>query len=524
MSVRAQSALHQFDSTSTIELILRLVTLGDPMQSPARTGRSSVQLIYAELLLASLAYVLVQSLIAPVLPEIQRDLHTTQSLVTWAFTGYLLSASVLTPILGRLGDRIGKDRVMPIALAGLAAGLLLSAIAPNIGVLLVGRVIQGAGGGIVPLAFGIIRDEFPRERLARAVSMLAALLGAGSGAGIALAGPLSDALGYRALFWIPAIVVAVAAVASLFIIPPSPTRHPGRISVTAGVLLAAWLLALLLPLAQGSAWGWGSARVIGLFVIAAVLAVAWAVIESRSDSPLVDMRTMRLPAVWTTNVVSLLFGAGLYAVISFLPAFVETPASAGYGFGLGVTGAGLILLPMTLAMFFVGLVVHRLMHSFGDKAVLVAGTVIAVAGFVVLTAAHHDEWQVLVAMVVVGLGFGLAFAATSTVIVAAVPAHQVGVASGMNVNIRNIGGSLGAALMSSVIAAHTLPSGLPSESGYTYGFGAVGLASIAAVLAALLVPRRPQPGSAADGDPGTPDDAGITGAATAPSAEAAGQP
>jgi MFS family permease len=476
------------------------------MQSPARTTRASTRLIYAELLLAALAYVLVQSLIAPVLPEIQRDLHTTQSLVTWAFTGYLLSASVLIPILGRLGDRFGKDRVMPLALAGLAVGLLISAVAPNIGILLVGRVIQGAGGGVIPLAFGIIRDEFPRERVARAVSILAALMGAFAGAGIALAGPLSDALGYRGLFWLPAIVVAAAAIASRFIIPPSPTRHPGRISVTASVLLAAWLLALLLPLAEGPEWGWGSARVIGLFAAAVVLAVIWVVIESRSDSPVVDMKTMRLPAVWTTNVVSLLFGAGLYALISFLPAFSETPASVGYGFGTDVTGAGLVLLPMTLAVFFVGLVVHRLMRTFGDKAVLVTGTAITVAGFAILTFAHHQEWQVLIAMLVTGIGFGLAFAATSAVIVDAVPAHQVGVASGMNVNIRNIGGSIGAALMSSILAAHTL-HGLPTNSGYTYGFGAVGAASIIAVLAALLVPRHRKTGAAPDDAPAIRDDA-----------------
>jgi MFS family permease len=468
------------------------------MNFPGRVRRPSLRLIYAELLLGVLAYVLVQALIAPVLPEIQRDLHTTQSLVTWAFTGYLLSASVLTPILGRLGDRIGKDRVLPAVLVVLAVGLLISAVAPNIGVLLVGRVIQGAGGGIIPMAFGIIRDEFPREQVAKSVSIVAALMGAFSGLGIALAGPLAGALGYRGLFWLPAIVVAAAAVAARFIIPPSPTRHPGRISVTASVLLAGWLLALLLPLAQGPEWGWGSAPVIGLFAAAAVLFVTWVVFESRSESAVVDMKTMRLPAVWTTNVVSLLFGAGLYSLISFLPAFSETPSSAGYGFGADVTGAGLVLLPMTLATFFVGLVVHRLMRAFGDKAVLVTGTLVTVAGFAVLTFAHHQEWQVLIAMVITGIGLGLAFAATSAVIVDAVPAHQVGVASGMNVNIRNIGGSIGAALMSSILAAHTLHSGLPANSGYTYGFGAIGVASIIAVLAALLVPRHRKTGAAPD--------------------------
>jgi EmrB/QacA subfamily drug resistance transporter len=461
------------------------------MPSADRPTRASSRLVFVVLVLAVLAYALVQSLIAPVLPEVQRDLHTTQSLVTWVFTAYLLSASIFTPILGRLGDRIGKDRVMLISLSALAVGSLVSAVAPTIGIMIIGRVIQGAGGGVVPLAFGIIRDEFPRERIPGAVGFLAALLAVGAGIGIALAGPIADALDYRALFWIPAIVVAIAAVASRFVIPPSPSRSPGRISWAASALLAAWLLALLVPLAQASEWGWGSARVIGLFAAAAVLAAAWIVVETRLASPLIDMRMMRLPAVWTTNLVSLLFGVGMYTLIGFLPAFVQTPSSAGYGFGASVTKAGLIILPMTAAMFLAGLVSHRLMHRFGGKSVLVAGTVISVGSFAILTFAHAREWEILVAMAIVGIGFGLAFATMSNLIVAAVPAHQTGAANGMNANIRTIGGSVGTALMASIVSAHTLPGRLPAENGYTYGFAMLGLAGVGAALAAFLVPRRP---------------------------------
>jgi MFS family permease len=151
--------------------------------------------------------------------------------------------------------------------------------------------------------------------------------------------------------------------------------------------------------------------------------------------------------------------------------------------------------------------------------VLVAGTLTAVAGFAILTFAHHQEWQALIAMVVIGLGYGLSFSATSTVIVDAVPAHQVGIASGMNVNSRNIGGAVGAALMSSILAAHLLHTGLhaglPANSGYTYGFGAVGAASIIAVLAALLVPRHRKTGAAPSNAPASPDKASGTRTATA---------
>jgi EmrB/QacA subfamily drug resistance transporter len=460
-----------------------------------RPIRASSPLILPVLVLAILAYALVQSLITPVLPEIQRDLHTTQSSVTWVLTAYLLSASVFTPILGRLGDRVGKEKVLLVSLIGLAIGSLVSAVAPTVAVMIVGRVIQGAGGGIVPIAFGVVRDAFPREKVAGSVSLLAALIAVGAGVGILLAGPISDALDYRALFWIPAIFIAVTALAAYLVIPPSPTRHPDRISWTASVLLAAWLVCLLVPLTQASSWGWGSARVIGILAAAVVLAAVWIVVETRSSSPLIDMRMMRLPAVWTTNLVSLLFGFGLYALFGFLPAFAQTPASAGYGFGASVTGAGAILVPQTIAMFVTGLVSHRLADRVGSKTVLVVGTVISVAGFATLTFAHTQVWEILLAMAVVGIGFGMAFATMSNVIVSAVPPHQTGVANGMNANIRTIGGSIGTALLTSIVVTHTQPNGLPTENGYTYGFAALGVASIGAALAALLVPRygRHQP-------------------------------
>jgi predicted MFS family arabinose efflux permease len=122
----------------------------------------------------------------------------------------------------------------------------------------------------------------------------------------------------------------------------------------------------------------------------------------------------------------------------------------------------------------------------------VAGTVFAAGAFVILTFAHSQQWEILVAMAILGVGLGLPFATMSNVIVAAVPVHQTGVANGMNANIRNVGGSIGAALMASIVDAHTLPSGLPKESGYSYGFAVLGAVCVAAALAALLVPRHHQ--------------------------------
>jgi EmrB/QacA subfamily drug resistance transporter len=452
------------------------------------TARTRYQATFAVLATAVAAYALLQSLVIPVLPTIQAGLHTSQNTVTWVLTAYLLSASIFTPIMGRLGDMHGKGRFLVVALVALAVGSLLSALAGSVAVMLVGRVIQGIGGGVLPLAFGIIRDEFPTEKVPGAVGVIAALAAAGAGLGIVLAGPIVNALDYHWLFWIPMIMLAAAAVAAKVVVPESPIRVPGRLSWGAAVLLSGWLVALLVPISEASLWGWGSGRVVGLLVLAGVLAVAWVVVESRSAHPLIDMRMMRIPAVWTTNLVALLFGVGMYATFAFLPEFLQTAPTAGYGFGVSITQSGLILLPASVAMFALGIASGRLSKAYGAKAVLVAGALISVLTFVLLTVAHAHQWEILIAMVIEGVGFGLAFSAMSNLIVAGVPPEQTGVASGMNANIRTIGGSIGAAVMSSIVTSSAHAGGLPTESGYTHGFALLTVATIAAAAAAMLVP------------------------------------
>ena len=451
-------------------------------------SRTHYRATFAVLAAAVAAYALLQSLVIPVLPTIQAGLHTSQNSVTWVLTAYLLSASIFTPIMGRLGDMWGKERMLVAALVALTLGSVLAAVAGSVTVMIVARVIQGIGGGVLPLSFGIIRDEFPKAKVAGAVGVIAALAAAGAGLGIVLAGPIVEVLDYHWLFWFPAIILALATVAAKVVVPESPVRVPGRLNWAAAALLSGWLVALLVPISEAPSWGWGSARVLGLLALAVALAVAWVAVESRSSQPLVDMRMMRIPVVWTTNLVALLFGVGMYATFAFLPQFLQTPSSAGYGFGLSITHSGLILLPASVAMFALGVASGRLTIRFGAKAVLVAGALISIAPFVLLTVAHGHQWEILVAMVLQGVGFGMAFAAMSNLVVQGVPPEQTGVASGMNANIRTIGGSIGAAVMSSIVTSTARAGGLPRESGYTHGFALLTGAAVAAALAAMLVP------------------------------------
>lgn len=454
------------------------------------SSRTSYRITFVVVAAAVASFALVQSMTIPVMSQIQRHFETSQSTVTWVLTAYLLSASVATPIVGRIGDAVGKEKMLVFSIGALALGSLVAALAPSIGVMIAARVIQGIGGGVLPIAFGIIRDEFPEARVAGAVSVTSSLMAVGMGVGIVVAGPIMTSLGYAGLFWLPFGVTAIAAVAALVFVPESPVRKPGRISVLPAVLLSAWLVCLLLAVSQGGEWGWDSPLVVGLFGAAALLLVAWVRSESVAAVPLVDMRVMRTPAVWTTNLVALLVGVGMYATFGFTPQFNQTPELAGYGFGASVTESGLLMLPSAVMTFLAGLVAARIATAIGPKAVVVAGSAVAAVALVLQALWHDEIWHMLVSNALVGLGVGVAFACLASLVVAAVPADQTGVASGMNANIRTIGGAVGSAAMGGIVTAHLTSSGLPSEAGYTIGFLALAGAFTIAAVAALLIPVR----------------------------------
>src|SRR5580693_6979134 len=387
---------------------------------------------------------------------------------------------------------LGKERVIVAVLLALTIGSLISAVATTLPVMLVGRVIQGAGGAVFPLAFGIIRDEFPAERVAGAIGVMSAILGAGAGAGIVLAGPILVHLNYHWLFWIPMIMSAIATVATYLFVSESPIRAPGRINWLGAGLMSAWLVTGLLAISYAPMWGWADSSIIGLLVATGILLVIWVVVENRSDSPLVDMKMMRIPAVWSTNLAALLFGFGMFAMFVTLPQFTETPAHAGYGFGASVTQSRLYLAPFAAAMVVVAPMTGRLAKAFGSKMVLVVGSLITASSYLLLILDHTDQWTIYVATGLLGVGIALGFASMANLIIEAVPPGQTGVATGMNTNVRNIGAALGSGIATSIIVSTLLKSGFPQEHGYTVSFAVSGASLVIAALAALKIPNRPR--------------------------------
>ena len=452
--------------------------------------RRSYNVTFTLLAVAAIGYALLQSLVAPALPDIQRDLHTSVNGVSWVLTAYLLSASIATPLIGRLGDMYGKGRLLVAVLVLLCVGTVISAVASSLVLMLVGRIVQGAAGGIFPLGFGIIRDEFPRERVAGAVGLMAALAGAGGGLGVVLAGPIVDSLSFHYLFWLPLIPLALATFAIHLFVPESPVRVGGRVDWIGAVLMAVGLAAVLVAVSQAPTWHWLSAKTLTVLAVGVAVLVVWVWIEARKEQALVDMRMMRIRGVWTTNAVALLIGFGMYASFVLLPEFVETPARSGYGFGSSVTGAGLFLLPTTLAMLIAGAQTGRLEKRYGSKPPLLAGAVLTAAAYVFLAFARGERWEIYVAALLLGTGIGLAFASMANLIIENVGPAETGVATGINAVTRTVGGAFGGAAVASILAGSVGIGGFPSEHGFTVAFAACAIALVFGVLVGLAIPQR----------------------------------
>jgi MFS family permease len=465
------------------------MTTSSPSEmSPEMRERTHPTLILAVLSLAGVAYAMLSSSVVPALPTMQHALHTSENGITWLLTAYLLSASVGTAIIGRLGDMYGKERLLLWTLVVLAFGTLLAAVSSSLAVIIVGRFIQGAAGGIFPLAFGIVRDEFPREKVAGSIGLLSSILGVGAGIGIVSAGLIVEHLNYHWLFWFPLAATILAALATWRFIPESPVRVPGRINWLAAALMTIGISIVLLAISETTSWGWGSPKTLGLIALGLIFIAIWIAVEIRSRNPLIDMAMMRIRGVWTTNLAAFLLGAGMYASFIIFPQFAQLPKSTGFGFGASVVVSGLYLLPSTIGMTILGLYAGRISGRFGSRAALLAGTAFTTASFALLAIDHSAPIEFLVAAGLLGVGIGLAFAALGNLIIQSVSATQTGVATGMNTVMRTLGGALGGQLSATFIAAHTL-NGQPAVTGFTESFVMATGFLVVCFIAGLLVPK-----------------------------------
>jgi EmrB/QacA subfamily drug resistance transporter len=439
---------------------------------------------------AALAFSLAQTMLIPALGELTQRLDTDASGIAWVLTGYLLAAAVATPIAGRLGDMFGKRRLLVISLLVFGAGSTVAALGSSLEAVVAGRVLQGFGGGIFPLCFGIIRDEFPRERVAGSIGLISAIFGIGGGAGLIAGGLIADHLSYHWIFWLGTISATLAALAMELWIPESPERTPGRIDLRGAALLGLGLVLPLIAISRANDWGWGSTRTLMLIGAGLAVLAVWVAVERRTEQPLADIPTLIEPPVLLTNVATLFVGFGMFGSFLLIPQLAQAPESTGFGFGLNSTGAGLLLLPGSLLMLGAGPLSGVLGGRFGSKLPLALGAAITSAGLVGLGLDHGSELAVTGWAFVMSGGIGLAFAAMANLVVEAVPPAQTGEATGINTLTRSVGASIGSQVSAAILAGSaTAASPLGTDGGFTAAFLVSAGVALVAAMVAVLIPR-----------------------------------
>jgi MFS family permease len=434
-----------------------------------------------------------QTIVTPIIPELPQLLDTTTADASWVLTATLLAAAISTPISGRLGDMYGKRRIMLVLLAILGVGSVIAALSSTLIPMIVARVFQGVGLGVIALGISILRDVIHPKNLGGAVALVSATLGIGGSLGLPLAATIAQNFDWHWLFWLATVLSVGAMLAVIAVIPVSTLRSGGHFDFGGAIGLAVGLVGILLAVSKGTTWGWTSPLTLVLLIGGVVVLLAWGVYELRAQNPLIDLRVAARRPVLLTNLTSITIGFSFFVVSASLPTVLELPVSTGVGLGLPLILASLCLMPLGLVMFFTSPVAARLSAARGPRTSLILGGIIVTVGFTFGVFFLHEIWHVVVISAITGLGVGFAYAAMPTLIMRAVPPTETAAANGLNSVMRTLGSSVSATLVGVVLATHSnLVSGIeiPTPQAFTWVFIMGASVTLVGVIIALFIPRR----------------------------------
>ncbi|MFJ9211752.1 MFS transporter [Streptomyces sp. NPDC102264] len=459
------------------------------MDAPQHASRSGG--VVATLALAGTTAAIMQTLVTPLIAELPRILHTTPSNATWVITTTLLVAAVCVPVVGRLGDLIGKRRMLLACSLPLIAGSVVCALASSVIPMIIGRGLQGMGMGMVPLGIALLRDVVPEQKLSSSIALVSASMGIGGGLGLPIAAAVAQYANWRVLFWGSAVLATVIAVLIWFLIPNVPAAAKGQRFDAPGALgLGAGLVCLLLAISKGADWGWGSGTTLGLFAAAVVLLAAWGAWELRTADPLVDLRTTARPRVLLTNIASVFVGFAMYASMLVMPQLLQFPEATGYGLGQSILASGLWMAPGGVMMMIVSPLGGKLTNASGPKVTLLSGVLVIAAGYGLSLALMGSAWGIMLAIMVINSGVGLAYGSMPALIMSSVPLSETAAANSFNTLMRSLGTSVGAAVIGLVLSQMTTSIGgqsITSESGFRTGLLiGCGIAVVSAAIAAVI--------------------------------------
>lgn len=463
------------------------------MTSPPADRRALLPV--AALCLGGLTVSLTQTLVVPIQGDLPRLLDTSAANAGWVVTVTLLAGAVSMVLSGRLGDMLGKRRVLLVTASLLVIGSVVAALGASLVPVLVGRALQGLAMGFIPVGIALIRQVTPPHLTNTAIATMSATFGVGGAIGLPLAAWTAQTFDWHALFWMSAILAAALLLAVVLLVPDADDGVGGTVDWTGAVGLTAGLVAVLVGVSKGNDWGWGSGRTLGALLGGLVVLAVWGAYQLRRDDPLVDLRVTARRPVLLTNLAALAMGFGMMAQAIVVPQLLQLPESTGFGLGQSLLAAGLWMAPGGLVMMAFSPLSGRLMTVVGPKLTLMLGAGLLGVGYLLALGLMDAPWKLLVATSVISAGVGIGYAAMPTLILGAVPMREAGAAVGINALMRSVGTTSAAAVMTTVLTSSTAPVAgagglvLPTQGAYQLCFLVGALAAFAGVALAAMVPH-----------------------------------
>ncbi|MCB1298123.1 MAG: MFS transporter [Microthrixaceae bacterium] len=435
-------------------------------------------------------------LVIPIQAELPGLLNASRADTAWVVTSTLLAAAIIAPISGRLGDMYGKRRIVLILLAAMVLGSVLAAVSSELILVIIGRTLQGAMTGVIPLGIAILRDTLHKDRVDTAIALNSATMGIGGAIGMPLSAYVAEIGDWHLLFWMAAALGTICFILVICFIPPSTLRTEGKFDYIGTFLLAIGLVGLLLGISRGNEWGWLSLPTLATGIGGLLVLIVWGWYETRIDEPLLNLKVAARRPVLLTNLTGVCMGFAMFASNVAFPQRLQLSVESGSGFGLSLVTASLILLPTGIVMMVIAPISGRVARVMGPRTLLIMGGMFQVIayGFIAFSDAHI--WQIFVTSIIMGFGIGFGFAGMPMVIMRSVPQSETGASNGLNALFRSLGSSISAAIIAVVLAASAFDfNGLPvpSLAGFQFTYILAAIVALVGVVLSLLIPRRTAP-------------------------------
>ena len=447
------------------------------------------RMLVPSLLFVGVVVAAVGSLGAPLITSVATTFDVSLSSAQWTLTLALLTGAVTTPVLGRLGSGPHRRAAILGTLGVVSAGGILTALPLSFSWLLLGRAAQGVGLALTSMLMGVVRDHLSDKRSGSTIALLSVASTAGVGVGYPLSGFLAEHGGLRLAYGFGAAMTVMAFAVALRVVPASTRTRATRIDVPGAVLLALPLTLVLVLISETALWRSRPWTAGVLAAIAVVAAGIWVRVELKSSAPLVDLRLFRHRAVVGANGAMFLGGIGMYLLLTLATRYAQTPSGAGYGFGLDVFAAGLVLVPFSVFGFLAGKLVPRALRRVGAASALTVSALIVLVALALFAGTRAGIVELCAVMAILGFGVGSFSAALPAVVLPVVPSAETSSVMSINQVVRSVGFSFGSAIGGLVLAAGTSPgSTFPGEDAYTSAawVGVIVTAAAAIVSASVL--------------------------------------